>query len=104
VSLLITDSRGWTMARQHFGFVWKQIKFLLDVGNERLMIAPRQISAADAPGKKNVTSDERFLFGQIKAEASGTMTWHQEYLEPKTKEIARISFLDQEVSFGWCNF
>jgi len=104
VPLFITNSRGRAMAGQHFGFIRKQIKFLLDVRDEGLMITAGQISAADAPGKKDVSPDEDFLFGQIKAEAAGTMTWHQEYSEPKTQEIARIGFLDQEVGFSWCDF
>ncbi len=36
------------MTGEHLGFVRKQVKFLPDVGNQGLMVATRQISAANA--------------------------------------------------------
>ena len=72
------------MTGEHLGFVRKQVKFLPDVGNQGLMVATRQISAANASSKEYVAAYQYLRFRHIKAKAAGTMARNEEYSELKT--------------------
>jgi len=72
------------MTGEHLGFVRKQVKLLFDVGNQGLMVATGQISAADASSKEYVAAYQDLLFRHVKAKAAGTMARNEEYLEPET--------------------
>jgi hypothetical protein len=64
------------VTRKHLGFVRKRVKFLLDVGDQGLMVASGQISAADASSKKDVASYQDLLARHIKAKAARAMAWN----------------------------
>ena len=72
------------MTGEHLGFDRKQVKFLPDVGNQGLMVATRQISAANASSKEHVAAYQDLLFRHIKAKAARTMARNEEYSELKT--------------------
>jgi hypothetical protein len=76
MKFLVSDSRRRTVTWKHVGFVRKRVKFLRDVGDQGLMVAPGQIGAADATSKKDVAAHQDLLARQIKAKAARAMAWN----------------------------
>jgi hypothetical protein len=93
----LNDGRVSPVSRQHERFIRQSENLFANTPNQQRMVAPGKVRPADAPGEKDVASEEDIFGGGVKAEAPGTVAGDKKDGKGRTAKINVRCFIDQKV-------
>ncbi len=80
------------MSRQDPNVISQWEHLFPDAAHQEISVTAREVPASDAPGEKNVSTEEDSLRFLKETQAARTMPGHFKYLEIEAPEILGIRF------------
>ena len=95
--LFVSDARGAGVAGYDQRVVGQGIEFLDDVVQQILMVAAREIGAADAFVKQYVSCQQQFRFGAVEHHVARGVAGNVQHVETVTPDCQHVALLQPAV-------